>query len=559
MPTVKDFMKVLPSKEVRNSSPILDSEADERGESWHDILLSINDNILLIDEQEIAKEKGFVGAREFASILSYSSDKMPLLVHRANKDEHEQEMPLLKWVNTICSYKTSDENPTLVNMTMIKVLENYINVIKEDLKKRKSEKIITSHFSSLLEFPSNIQAGGDLSVPVSEVLISLVIELVMEFLDCIIAHYPEALYITVLFLNNSSTKGNEDQCEFSHNVILKFNEVAESNPELLRVRISNVKHYAPINAYSRNVMMRPCPVIPAIDSAQNAELVNLVYPLVRMIMRYSLAKSKVIITENSVMDMVSPSCWLECIVEPLISGDEEELTYPVSIIAKQEDEICIKRTIRAASTLNESDKLKAFRKIIKTVQSRLYERGVSQKEWEELFASLKIASSGILVYKPELRDVFNVNAKNQKTLLPIMRADNIKPLFEICAGDMSKLVSSYKATATLHESLTEEYLHFLEYNVSDGGATLKGEDRIVKYLETLLSLKQHVRKGMVGAFKQAMENEGIHSTPWRRVVKHIRKITDASFMVEMLGVPPYDLMEVSEVDAVKSYCMRIMF
>jgi hypothetical protein len=140
-----------------------------------------------------------------------------------------------------------------------------------------------------------------------------------------------------------------------------------------------------------------------------------------------------------------------------------------------------------------------------------------------------------------------------------MRADNIKPLFEICAGDMSKLVSSYKATATLHESLTEEYLHFLEYNVSDGGATLKGEDRIVKYLETLLSLKQHVRKGMVGAFKQAMENEGIHSTPWRRVVKHIRKITDASFMVEMLGVPPYDLMEVSEVDAVKSYCMRIMF
>ncbi len=558
MPTVKDFMKVLPSKEVRNSSPILDSEVDEKGDYWHNILLSINDNMLLIDEQEIAKEKGFVSARCFASILSFPSDEMPLVVRRIDKVEGEQEMPLLKWVNTICSYKTFYENQTLVNMTIIKVMENYINVIKEELKKRKSEKVITSHLSSLFELPSLIKAGNELAVPVCGALITLVVDLVMEFLDCIIAHYPEAFYITVLFLNNSSSKGSEDLCEFSHKVILRLNEVAESNPELLRVRVSNVKHYAPINAYSRNIMTRPCPITPAIDSAQNAELVNLVYPLVRMIMRYSFAKSKVIITENSVMNMVSPSCWLECIVEPLSSGDEGELTFPVSIFVKQEHDICIKRTIRAASILNESDKLKAFRKIIKTVQNRIYERGVSQKEWEKLFASLKVASDGILVYKPELRDVFNINKKNQKTLLPVMKSDNIKHLFEIAPADMDVIVRNYKPTSTINEGLTEEFLNFLEYNALNEGDAIAGEERIVKYLTILLSLKQPVRKGMVGSIKQAMENEGVRDMPWQRVVKHIRKITDASFMVEILGVPPYDLMEASEVDAVKSYCMRVM-
>jgi len=544
---VDNYVKVMPSKEARKPNFECSDVPQSDSVEWLNVLLSMNDDIMLIDEHMIKKDFGYIKVRDFSAIINSLPESIPLIVRKSDEVKGEREVTILEWVAEDSDCRRGDVNQTLANMATLKVVEKYIEWVKAALAQGQSKKIIITHFYSLLELPINVDAGA--------AVVALIMDAVLECLDDIIANYPEVLVITTLLIANYSKARSPLTCEFAHKVILKFSDIAQTNPSLIRVRADISNHFSVIDKFTKNMMTRPSPVFNVIASSQNAEIVNLVYPLIKIIAAQSPAKTGVLLTEDRLMDMLSPSCWLQCIVMPLVINDGERLTFPIDIMASQENENGFKRTIRATSTLNEEEKKEAFKTIVSTTQYAMIDRGVSKDEWRALLSNIEKMSDGILSYNPTLVDIFSINKKNQSALLNVIKGKDIKPLFELSVGEMNQVVSKQKPSQDINEQLTEEYLHFLDYNVLADDKRLKGDERVACHLNTLLSLNSPVRKCMVGAITLAMEEEGLSELPWLSVVTNVKKVRDASFMVESLNVAPYELMVASEVDVVKTYCM----
>ncbi len=504
---------------------------------WISVLLSINDDVLVVDDTVFATATG----RDILNLSESLPSNLPLVVRRTNKVAGLVEEPILDW---IAPKFLSFEGHASVHakLGLLSIVEKYLAMVESEIDANVDSKSLYTHFLSVLIVALKCNE-------VTGAVVTKVIDTIQKKEKELLAKYPEVLAaLTYTLLERVNALFDYSMTQFAIDLLIVLDEASQSNPAHVSTEIDKVDYYLAFDLYY-NVFFR--------NEYHPRSLAELAEPLVVFIFKKSSSRNKIIESSNALMEMISPMSWLRILFAPIpISGSGKGVIFPMSKVINDKD--CIARTVRCASTMTADERRTFVRGRVRNIQVSISET-VSESEWRTLFKDMSVISNGALKYEPLLEDIFSINRKTEPHLMPVISDMGISCLFEIPKEEMFAEIEKEKVLLTDEKKnwLSNYFLAFLEKNVDcEGGMSVK--DRIVKYVEFILPLKTQTRKVFAKSVISFMRKNAVDEFPLKRFENNISSVSIACFFISCFDQTPYDVMCLTKKESVQKYCLKKM-